>query len=174
MLGLCGSLSLPSLLLSLDPVTRRRLCVRGACTAATRESIQICVCAVCVLLVPSVPSNFTVAISACFPSSFVIDREIERKHSKKRGWNSEHRHPSTVSGTIIPAAVTPHNNNSRTQKHGMRRKNSAPGTHSDGHYHQQQQEPWRVFRYPRVSTHRATPADEKTTSKMQENTAVLC
>ncbi|RNC49529.1 exo-alpha-sialidase [Trypanosoma cruzi] len=42
MLGLCGSLSLPSLLLPLDPVTRRRLCVRGAFTAATRESICVC------------------------------------------------------------------------------------------------------------------------------------
>ncbi|ESS60541.1 hypothetical protein TCDM_11926 [Trypanosoma cruzi Dm28c] len=59
MLGFCGSLSLPSLLLPLDPVTRRRLCVRGAITAAARESIQICVC---VLLVLSEPSNFTVAI----------------------------------------------------------------------------------------------------------------
>ncbi|RNC36442.1 exo-alpha-sialidase [Trypanosoma cruzi] len=39
MLGLCGSLSPPSLLLPLDPVTRRRLCVRGAFTAATRESM---------------------------------------------------------------------------------------------------------------------------------------
>ncbi|EKF98361.1 hypothetical protein TCSYLVIO_010740, partial [Trypanosoma cruzi] len=63
MLGLCRSLSPPSLILPLDPVTRRRLCVRGAMTAATRESIQICVCAVCVLfLVLSEPSNFTVAI----------------------------------------------------------------------------------------------------------------
>ncbi|RNC36921.1 exo-alpha-sialidase, partial [Trypanosoma cruzi] len=43
-LGLRGSLSLPSLLLQPDPVTPRRLCVRGAFTAATRESIQICVC----------------------------------------------------------------------------------------------------------------------------------
>ncbi|RNE98736.1 hypothetical protein TcG_12446, partial [Trypanosoma cruzi] len=64
MLGLCGSLSLPSLLLPLDPVTRRRLSVRGAFTAETSESIQICVGGVCVLLVLSEPSNFTVAISA--------------------------------------------------------------------------------------------------------------
>ncbi|KAF5220464.1 hypothetical protein ECC02_006532 [Trypanosoma cruzi] len=65
MLGLCGSLSLPSLLLPVDPVTRRRLCVRVAFTAATRESIQICVWTVCVLLlVLSLPSNFTVAIRA--------------------------------------------------------------------------------------------------------------
>ncbi|ESS55591.1 hypothetical protein TCDM_12927 [Trypanosoma cruzi Dm28c] len=48
MLGLRGSLSPPSLLLPLDPVTRRRLCVRGASTAATRENIQICVCGRCV------------------------------------------------------------------------------------------------------------------------------
>ncbi|ESS58976.1 hypothetical protein TCDM_12322 [Trypanosoma cruzi Dm28c] len=49
MLGLCGSLSPPSLLLPLDPVTPRRLCVRGAFTAAaTRESIQICVGGRCV------------------------------------------------------------------------------------------------------------------------------
>ncbi|ESS55625.1 hypothetical protein TCDM_12890 [Trypanosoma cruzi Dm28c] len=70
MLGLRGSLSLPSLLLPLDPVTPRRLCVRGAFTAATRESIQICVCGqcVCVLLVLSEPYNFTVAISACLLS----------------------------------------------------------------------------------------------------------
>ncbi|KAF5216464.1 hypothetical protein ECC02_010773 [Trypanosoma cruzi] len=43
MLGLCGSLSLPSLFLPPDPVPPRRLCVRGAFNAATIESIQICV-----------------------------------------------------------------------------------------------------------------------------------
>ncbi|EKF27002.1 hypothetical protein MOQ_009285 [Trypanosoma cruzi marinkellei] len=67
MLGLCCSLSLPSLLPPLDPVTRRRLCVRGALTAATRESIEIRVVGG-VRLVFSEPSNFTVAIIACFPS----------------------------------------------------------------------------------------------------------
>ncbi|EKG01114.1 hypothetical protein TCSYLVIO_007904 [Trypanosoma cruzi] len=72
MLGLCGSLSLPSLLLPRDPVTRRRLYVRGAFTAATRESIQICVWAVCVLLVLSEPSNFTVAIRAFLLSSVTV------------------------------------------------------------------------------------------------------
>ncbi|EKG00883.1 hypothetical protein TCSYLVIO_008152, partial [Trypanosoma cruzi] len=48
MLGLCGSLSPPSLLLPLHPVTPRRLCVRGAITVATRESIQMCACGRCV------------------------------------------------------------------------------------------------------------------------------
>ncbi|ESS55830.1 hypothetical protein TCDM_12679 [Trypanosoma cruzi Dm28c] len=52
-----------------------------------------------------------------------------------------------------------HNNNSRTQTHGMRRKNSAPGTHSDGHH--QQQEPRCVCRYSsRVSTQRAAPTQK--------------
>ncbi|ESS55954.1 hypothetical protein TCDM_12545 [Trypanosoma cruzi Dm28c] len=121
MLGLCRSLSLPSLLLPLDPVTRRRLCVRGAITAATRESIQICVCGRCVCCwsfqCPAI-SQWRLAFSRNFlPSVCVREVEREQKTSQVKKYNSKHRHPSTVSVTI-PAAVTPNNNNPRTQTHG--------------------------------------------------------
>ncbi|KAF5221317.1 hypothetical protein ECC02_005559 [Trypanosoma cruzi] len=89
MLGLCGSLSLPSLLLPLDPVPRRRLCVRGAITAATRESIEICVCGRCVCCCWSFQclriSQWRLAFSRNFlPSVCVREAEREEKTSQAK------------------------------------------------------------------------------------------
>ncbi|EKG06190.1 hypothetical protein TCSYLVIO_002714, partial [Trypanosoma cruzi] len=85
MLGLCRSLSPPSLLLPRDPVTRRRLCVRGAITAATHESIQICVWAVCAV-VPFRALQFHSSdprLFAFFPSVSVFKRRREAQRQRQ-------------------------------------------------------------------------------------------
>ncbi|KAF5224557.1 hypothetical protein ECC02_002195 [Trypanosoma cruzi] len=105
MLGLFGSLSLPSLLLPPDPVTRRRLCVRGAFNAATIESIQICVWAVCVLLVLSESSNFTVAISAQFPSVSLCSTSGKDNDSGREAVQQQYKPPPLTANhkMTIPA-----------------------------------------------------------------------
>ncbi|ESS63140.1 hypothetical protein TCDM_09099 [Trypanosoma cruzi Dm28c] len=88
MLGLGGSLSPPSLLLPRDPVTPRRLCVRGAFTAATRESIQICVCGRCVCcwyFQCLTVSQWRLAFGSNFlPSVCVREAEREEKTSPSK------------------------------------------------------------------------------------------
>ncbi|ESS55252.1 hypothetical protein TCDM_13291 [Trypanosoma cruzi Dm28c] len=139
MLGLCRSLSLPSLLLPLDPVTPRRLCVQGAFTAATRESIQICVCGRCVCCWSFqclAISQWRLALDF-LPS--VCVHEAEKRENKPSKEVRQRAPPPihTVSGIIIPAAVTPNNNNSRTQTHGrtVHRKHTATATTSSSRSH---------------------------------------
>ncbi|EKF26329.1 hypothetical protein MOQ_009982 [Trypanosoma cruzi marinkellei] len=170
MLGLCRSLSPPSLLLPLDPVTQRRLCVRGAFTAATRECIEIyiCVWAVCVLLVLPEPSNFTVAITVCLSSFLacmclcVCKKWEESQRADKTSRQEKQCAPSAAAAGH--AHTSPHSHTEARKRVQVRAKNTATVIARGGHRGTGRHAP----------THRATHAPSRKKGRGKKKNSPEC